>query len=59
MPANIIEDVLEERICQALPLTGGNVVSHDLHACIRMKRMDKVIVKLKCLKQKYYIVYER
>ena len=49
--ADITEDVLEENVCKALPLTGVNVVPNDLHACHRMKRSDKVIVKFKCCKQ--------
>ena len=59
VPANITEDVLEENICKALPLTGVNVVPNDLHACHRMKRTDRVIVKFKCRKQKNYVMYKR
>ena len=58
MPADITEDVLEENICKALSLTGVNVVPNDLHACHRMKRSDKVIVKFKCCKQKNYVMYK-
>ena len=52
MPADITEDALEENVCKALSLTGMNVVPNDLHACHQMKRSDRVIVKLKCRKQK-------
>ena len=52
VPADITEDVLEENICKALSLTGVNVVPNDLHACHRMKRTDRVIVKFKRRKQK-------
>ena len=50
--ADITADVLEENVCKALPLTGVNVVPNDLHACHRMNRLDRVIVKFKCCKQK-------
>ena len=59
MPADITDDVLEENICKALSLTGVNVVPNDLHACHRMKRTDRVIVKFKCRKQKNYVMYKR
>ena len=58
MPADITEDVLEESICKALSLTGVNVVPNDLHACHRMKRSDRVIVKFKCCKQKNSVMYK-
>ena len=50
VPAEIHEGVLEEGICKALSLTWVNVVPEDLQAYHRMKRSDRVIVKLKCLK---------
>ena len=59
VPAEIHEDVLEENICKALSLTGVNVVSEDLHACHLMKRSDRVIVKLKCRKQKQSLIRKR
>ena len=58
MPADITEDALEENVSKALPLTGVNVVPNDLHACHHMKRSDRVIVKLKCHKQKNSIMYK-
>ena len=59
LPAEIHEDVLEESICKAQSLTGVNVVPEDLHACHRMKRSDRVIVKFKCRKQKQSLIYKR
>ena len=59
VPAEIHEDVLEESISKALSLTGINVVSEDLHACHRMKRSDRVILKFKCRKQKQSLIYKR
>ena len=58
VPAEIHEDVLEGSICKALSLTGFNVVPEDLHACHRMKRSDRVIVKFKCRKQKQSLIYK-
>ena len=57
VPAEIYEDVLEESICKALSLTRVNVVPEDLHTCHRMKRLDRVIVKFKCRKQKQSLIY--
>ena len=59
VPAEIHEDVLEEIICEALSLTGVNVVPEDLHACHRMKRSGRVIVKFKCNKEKQSLIYKR
>ena len=53
------EDVLEERICKALPLTEVNVVLEDLPACHSRKRSEKVIVKSKCCYQKQSLIYKR
>ena len=50
VPAEIHEDVLEESVSKALSLTGVNVVPEDLHACHRMKKSNRVIVKFKCRK---------
>ena len=58
-PVKIHEDVLEESICKALPLTGVNVVPEDLQACYRMKRSDRAIMKFKCCKQKQSLIYKR
>ena len=59
VPAEIQDGVLEESVCKALSLTGVNVVPEDLHACHRMKRSDRVILKFKCRKQKQSLIYKR
>ena len=59
VPADITDAALEENVCKALSLTGVTVVPNDLHACHRMKRSDRVIVKFKCRKQKNSIMYKR
>ena len=59
VPGEIHEDVLEESICKALSLTVVNVVSEDFQDCRRMKRLDRVIVKFKCHKQKNLLIYKR
>ena len=59
VPADITEDALEENVSKALSLTGVNVIPNDLHACHRMKRSDRVIVKFKCRKQKDCVTYKR
>ena len=53
------EDVLVESICKALSLIWVNVVPEDLHACYRMKKSDRLIVKFKCRKQKQLLIYKR
>ena len=53
------EDVSEESICKTLSLTGVNVLPKDVHACHRMKRSDRVIVKFKCHKQKQSLMHKR
>ena len=59
MPAEIQDDVLEAIVCKALSLTGVTVAPEDLHACHRMKRLDRVIMKFKCRKQKQSVMYKR
>ena len=59
VPADVTEDVLEENISKALSLTGVNVKPNDLHACHRMKRSDRVIVKLKWHMQKNSVICKR
>ena len=43
---------LEEKICEALSLTGTKVNPDDLDACHRMKKKDKLIIKFKNRKQR-------
>ena len=59
VPAEIQDDVLEASVCKALSLTGVTVAPEDLHACHRMKRSDRVIIKFKCRKQKQSVMYKR
>ena len=59
VPADITEDALEENVCKALSLTRVNVVPNDLHACHRMERSDRFIVKFKCRKRKNSVMYKR
>ena len=59
VPAESHEDVLKESICKTLSITWVNGVPEDLHACHRMKRSDRVIVKFKCRKQKQSLMYKR
>lgn len=53
------EDVLVEKICRPLSLTGVNVSTNDLHVCHRMKRSGRVILKFKCHQQKNSIMQRR
>ena len=48
VPAEIQDDVLEASVCKALSLTGVTIAPEDLHACHRMKRSDRVIIKQMC-----------
>ena len=59
VPAEIQNDVLEASVCKALSLTGVTVAPEDLHACHRMKRSERVIIKFKCRKQKQSVMYKR
>ena len=59
VPAEIQDVILGESVCKALSLTGVNVAPEDLHACHRMKRSDRVIIKFKCRKQKQSVMYKR
>ena len=58
VPAEIQDDVLEASVCKALSLTGVTVAPEDLHACHRMKRSERVIIKFKCRKQKQSVMYK-
>ena len=59
VPAEIQDDVLEASVCKALSLTGVTIAPEDLHACHRMKRLERVIIKFKCRKQKQSVMYKR
>ena len=56
VPGTITEDVLVEKICRPLSLTGVNVSPNDLHACHQMKRSGRVMLKFKCHQQKNCIM---
>ena len=56
MPSDIADDVLEQSVCQALSLKGTSVEPDDLQACHRMRKKDRVIIKLKCRKQKHHVL---
>ena len=58
VPAEIQSDVLEASVCKAFSLTGVTVAPEDLHACHRMKRSGRVIIKLKCRKQKQSVMHK-
>ena len=58
VPTEIQNDVLEASVYKALSLTGVNVAPEDLHAYHRMKRLDRVIIKFKCCKQKQSVMYK-
>ena len=49
---------MEASVYKALSLTGVNVAPEDLHAYHRMKRLDRVIIKFKCCKQKQSVMYK-
>ena len=59
MLAEIQDDVLEASVCKPLSLTGVTFAPEDLHACHRMKRLERVIIKFKCRKQKQSAMYKR
>ena len=59
VPRDIGENVLEEKICRAISLTGHEVTSDDLLACHRVKNKDRVISKFKDRKLKRSIQINR
>ena len=56
MPCDIADDVLEQSVCQALPLTGISAELDDLQACHHMRKKDQVIIKFKCRKQRHRVL---
>ena len=58
VPSDIADDVLEQSVCQALSLTGTSAEPDDLQACHRMRK-NRVIIKLKCRKQKHRVLLNR
>ena len=53
VPGSISDQNLEEQVCKALSLTGIKVEDKDLHACHRMKRRSRKILKFKDRKLRY------
>ena len=59
VPSDIAGDVLEQSVCQALSLTGTSVELDDLQACHHIRKKDRIIIKLKCRKQKHRVLLNR
>ena len=59
VPGSISDQNLEEQVCMALSLTGIKVEDKDLHACHRMKRRGRVILKFKDCKLRYQVMANR
>ena len=59
VPGSISDQNLEEQVCKALSLTGIKVEDKDLHACHRMKRRGRVILKFKDRKLRYQVMANR
>ena len=59
VPQDIYDNVLEDTICKALPLTGQEGIPEDLHVCHLMSNRDRVIVKFKDRKLKHNVQIER
>ena len=59
VPGSISDQNLEEQVCKALSLTGIKVKDKDLHACHRMKRRGRVILKFKDRKLRYQVMANR
>ena len=59
VPHSINNVDLEEKVCEALSLTGTEVKPDDLDACHRMKKKDKVIIKFKNRKQRNDAIFKR
>ena len=59
VPHSINNVDLEEKVCEALSLTGTKIKPDDLDACYRMKKKDKVIIKFKNRKQRDDVIFKR
>ena len=55
MPCDIVDDVLEQPVCQGLSLTGISVKPDNLQAFHCMRKKDRDIIKFKCRKQKHHV----
>ena len=58
-PQSIPNTDLENKVCQALSLTGTTVAPDHLQACHHMKNNEKVIVKFKDRKQRNKVIFSR
>ena len=59
IPQSIPSTDLENKVCQAVSLTGTTVTPDDLQACHCMKNKEKVIVKFKDRKQRNKVIFSR
>ena len=59
VPHSINNVDLEEKVCEALSLTGTKFKPDDLDACHRMKKKEKVIIKFKNRKQRNDVIFKR
>ena len=59
VPHSIDNVEIEEKVCEALSLTGTKVKPDDFDACHRMKKKDKVIIKFKNRKQRNDVTLKR
>ena len=56
VPHSINNADLEEKVCEALCLTGNKGKPDDLDTCHRMKKKDQVIIKFKNRKQRNDVI---
>ena len=59
VPEDIQDTLLEESICQALPLTRTLALPGDREACHKMRRKDRVIVKFSSRKKRNYVFIKK
>ena len=59
VPGSISDQNLEEQVCKVLFLTDIKVEDKNLHACYRMKRRGRAIVKFKDCKLRYQVMANR
>ena len=59
IPQSILITDLENKVCQALSLTGTTVTLDNLQACHHMKNKEKVIVEFKDRKQRNKVIFSR
>ena len=50
---------LEEKVCEALSMTGTKVKLGDLEVCDRMKKKDRVVIKLQNRKQTKNVIFKQ